>query len=96
MGRGMAVAFAFSGHSVRLIDAKKRDAAAFSALRSSAQTELRDTIHMMAKIGLVGTEEIDRRNRRPRQELDGRARLRGGARENAGHRAHSFYKLFVH
>ncbi|MCE8008217.1 3-hydroxybutyryl-CoA dehydrogenase [Aestuariivita sp.] len=59
MGRGIAVAFAYSGHPVRLIDAKPRDAADAARLADEARAEIRATLTMMAGFGLLERAEID-------------------------------------
>lgn len=59
MGRGMAVAFAYSGHEVRLVDAKARDADAFAALRAQAVDEIRRALTMLASFGMLEPREID-------------------------------------
>jgi len=76
MGRGMAVAFAYAGHSVRLIDAKPRDADAASALADAALSEIRDTLGMMARLGLLAEAEID--TMLARVEMLGETRLAEG------------------
>lgn len=59
MGRGMAVAFAYSGHPVRLIDAKPRSMAEFDRLKAETLAELRRTFALMADVGLMQADEID-------------------------------------
>ena len=59
MGRGMAVAFAFSGHPVHLVDAKPRDAAAANTLLENARQEIAATFTLMAGFGLLDDTEID-------------------------------------
>lgn len=59
MGRGMAVAFAYSGHPVRLIDAKPRPMAEFDRLRAEIRAELRATFALMADVGLMQAAEAD-------------------------------------
>ncbi|MFT7595489.1 MAG: 3-hydroxybutyryl-CoA dehydrogenase, partial [Paracoccaceae bacterium] len=59
MGRGMAIAFAYGGHDVVLIDAKARSDAEFVALETSAISELRATLTMLAGFGMLTTDEID-------------------------------------
>ena len=59
MGRGMAVAFAYSGHPVRLIDAKERDAAGFEALSGAALAEVRAALEMLAGFGLLELAEVE-------------------------------------
>lgn len=52
MGRGIAVAFAYAGHRVRLLDMKARDGSAFHTLKTSALGEVRDTLASLASLGL--------------------------------------------
>jgi len=59
MGRGIAIAFAFAGHRVFLIDAKPRPAPDFAALEQAATTEMRDTFAMLAGFGMLEMGEID-------------------------------------
>ncbi|GIX15204.1 MAG: 3-hydroxybutyryl-CoA dehydrogenase [Paracoccaceae bacterium] len=59
MGRGIAIAFAYSGHPVRLIDAKARDGAQFAALAREARTEIRRTLEMLAGFGLLEPGEVE-------------------------------------
>lgn len=59
MGRGMAVAFIYSGHPVHLIDAKPRSAEHTDALLNTAQAEIGATLTLMAGFGLLDTSEID-------------------------------------
>ena len=58
MGRGMAIAFAYAGHTVALLDAKTRDAGAFAALKADAEGELRRTLLMLAGFGMLTEEEV--------------------------------------
>jgi len=51
MGRGIAHAFAYAGHDVRLIDAKPRDAAAREKLFDEARAEIRGTLAQIAGLG---------------------------------------------
>lgn len=64
MGRGMAVAFAYSGHKVRLVDAKTRGASGFDALRASAKADIRAALTMLADFGLLEPDEIEAMARR--------------------------------
>lgn len=58
MGRGIAVAFAYSGHAVRLIDAKTRSPDDARALGQAAAEEIRATLEMMATFGMLRAEEV--------------------------------------
>lgn len=59
MGRGMAIAFAYSGHQVRLVDAKPRSTADFAALKSEALAEIRAALSMLAGFGLMDVSEVE-------------------------------------
>lgn len=60
MGRGIAVAFAYAGHQVALIDLKDRDAASFEALSVSAMDEIRRALASLSRFGLFDAAHIDR------------------------------------
>ncbi len=51
MGRGIATAFAYAGHEVRLVDAKPRAADAVESLRAEALAEIDASLHAMAEWG---------------------------------------------
>ena len=59
MGRGMAVAFAYAGHPVRLIDAKARDPEAFAGLAWDALAEIRSTLLMLRDFSLLDSGEVE-------------------------------------
>ncbi len=59
MGRGMAIAFAYGGHEVALIDAKPREPAAFTDLKIQIQDELRATLTMLAGFAMLNPDEVD-------------------------------------
>ena len=59
MGRGIAIAFAYAGHEVRLIDLKPRDAQAFAELRAAALGEVRETLASLASVGLFEPALVD-------------------------------------
>ncbi|HEX2537103.1 MAG TPA: 3-hydroxyacyl-CoA dehydrogenase NAD-binding domain-containing protein, partial [Pseudolabrys sp.] len=60
MGRGIAHAFAYAGHDVRLIDAKPRDAAARARLFDDARAEIRGTLAQIADLGSFDKSAIGR------------------------------------
>lgn len=60
MGRGIAIAFAYSGHPVRLIDAKPRNPAETRALGADALAEIENTLNMLAGFGMLPAEEVAR------------------------------------
>jgi 3-hydroxybutyryl-CoA dehydrogenase len=60
MGRGMAIAFAWGGHEVDLIDLKPRDAAGWQRLADDAQTEIESSLAMMAELGALPADAVAR------------------------------------
>ncbi|WP_436643366.1 3-hydroxybutyryl-CoA dehydrogenase [Microbaculum sp. FT89] len=59
MGRGIAVVFAYAGHRVTLVDLKARDGADAERVRDDALGEIRQTLTMLAGIGMMGEEAIE-------------------------------------
>ncbi|WP_375411542.1 3-hydroxybutyryl-CoA dehydrogenase [uncultured Bradyrhizobium sp.] len=59
MGRGIAVAFAYAGHQVMLIDVKPRSAKEFAKLESEALGEIRRTLGSLARLGLLTDGDAD-------------------------------------
>jgi 3-hydroxybutyryl-CoA dehydrogenase len=59
MGRGIAVAFAYAGHRVAIVDFKARDAGKFAALEADALGEIRKTFASMALFGLLKITDIE-------------------------------------
>lgn len=57
MGRGIAVAFAYAGHAVTMIDVKARSAEAFATLEAEALGEVGKTLASLARFGLLA--EVD-------------------------------------
>lgn len=53
MGRGIAVAFAYAGHHVTMIDVKERSADAFAKLKDESLGEVRTTLATLARLGLL-------------------------------------------
>ncbi len=53
MGRGIAVAFAYAGHTVTMIDLKARSAEQFAKLKADALDEVRATLVSLARFGLL-------------------------------------------
>jgi len=61
MGRGIAVAFAYAGHSVTMIDVKtERSARQFAMLEAEALDEVRKTLASLARFGLLEDREADK------------------------------------
>ena len=59
MGRGIAVAFAYAGHAVTMIDVKARSTEQFAALQAEALDEVRKTLASLARFGLLTDEDAD-------------------------------------
>lgn len=59
MGRGIAIAFAYAGHAVRLIDAKSRSEDDFATLQQAAMEEIKATLAMLAGFGLLEADEVE-------------------------------------
>jgi 3-hydroxybutyryl-CoA dehydrogenase len=58
MGRGIAVAFAYAGHHVTMIDVKAdRSAEQFGKLEAEALGEIRKTLETLARIGTLKADE---------------------------------------
>ncbi|MEH2471336.1 3-hydroxybutyryl-CoA dehydrogenase [Nitrobacteraceae bacterium AZCC 2161] len=59
MGRGIAVAFAYAGHHVAIVDFKARDADKFKALEAEALDEIRKTFASLSRFGLLASADVD-------------------------------------
>jgi 3-hydroxybutyryl-CoA dehydrogenase len=59
MGRGIAVAFAYAGHAVAMVDVKPRSAADFAKLEADAQNEVKTTLSSLARLGLLTETDAD-------------------------------------
>lgn len=59
MGRGIAVAFAYAGHPVAIIDFKTRATDKFAALETDALGEIRKTFASMARFGLLAAGDVE-------------------------------------
>ncbi|MGY8666449.1 3-hydroxybutyryl-CoA dehydrogenase [Bradyrhizobium sp. UFLA05-109] len=59
MGRGIAVAFAYAGHAVTMIDVKARSAEEFARLEADALNEVRTTFGSLARLGLLADAQAD-------------------------------------
>ena len=58
MGRGIAVVFAFAGHDVAVVDFKLRDADASARLATETHGEIRATLEVLGRIGLLQAKDI--------------------------------------
>ncbi len=59
MGRGIAVAFAYAGHAVTMIDVKTRSAEQFASLEVEALAEVSKTLASLARFGLLTDKEAE-------------------------------------
>lgn len=60
MGRGIALAFAWGGYEVALIDLKPRDATASERLRREAMDEMAASLASLAELGAMADEAVAR------------------------------------
>ncbi len=59
MGRGIAIAFAYAGHRIALIDLKPRTADAWHKLHDEARDEIRASLQGLAALGAIEGTAID-------------------------------------
>jgi 3-hydroxybutyryl-CoA dehydrogenase len=59
MGRGIAVAFAYAGHAVTMIDVKPRPTEQFAALEAEALGEVSKTLASLARFGLLSEKDAE-------------------------------------
>jgi 3-hydroxybutyryl-CoA dehydrogenase len=59
MGRGIAVAFAYAGHAVTMIDVKARTAEQFATLQAEALGEVSKTLASLARFGLLAENDAE-------------------------------------
>ena len=59
MGRGIAIAFAYAGHRIALVDLKRRTPEAWEKLRDEARSEVMASLHVLAQLGAMGRERVD-------------------------------------
>jgi len=60
MGRGIALAFAYGGHEIAVLDLKPRAAADFDRLASEARDEMESSLRMLAELDAMPAEAVDR------------------------------------
>jgi 3-hydroxybutyryl-CoA dehydrogenase len=58
MGRGIAIAFAYAGHRVSLIDLRDRSEPAWQTLAAEARAEIEGSLAGLAKLGSLGAEQV--------------------------------------
>jgi 3-hydroxybutyryl-CoA dehydrogenase len=59
MGRGIAVAFAYAGHAVTMIDIKPRSSEQFATLQADALGEVGKTLASLARFGLLADKDAE-------------------------------------
>ena len=59
MGRGIAVAFAYAGHAVTMIDIKDRSVGGFETLKREALEEVSKTLSSLARFGLLTPDQAE-------------------------------------
>jgi 3-hydroxybutyryl-CoA dehydrogenase len=58
MGRGIAVAFAYAGHAVTMIDVKARAEGQFGLLKTEALEEISNTLASLSRFGLLAEVDV--------------------------------------
>jgi 3-hydroxybutyryl-CoA dehydrogenase len=59
MGRGIAIAFAYAGHRIALVDLRRRAPDAWQRLRDDVHAEIRASLDGLAQLGALPTALID-------------------------------------
>ncbi len=60
MGRGIAIAFAYAGHRISLIDLRQRSDEAWRRLRDEAKAEIEVSLSGLAQLGVIDASQIER------------------------------------
>ena len=58
MGRGIAIAFAYAGHRISLIDLRVRSTEAWRKLRGEAEAEIEASLSGLAQLGVIDATQI--------------------------------------
>jgi 3-hydroxybutyryl-CoA dehydrogenase len=58
MGRGIAIAFAYAGHRISLIDLRPRSDEAWQRLREEAKAEIEASLAGLAQLGVIDAAQI--------------------------------------
>ncbi|MDP9962461.1 3-hydroxybutyryl-CoA dehydrogenase [Variovorax paradoxus] len=58
MGRGIAIAFAYAGHRISLVDLRQRSDAAWQRLQDEAQAEIEASLAGLAQLGVIDATQI--------------------------------------
>ncbi|MEI6732614.1 MAG: 3-hydroxybutyryl-CoA dehydrogenase [Comamonadaceae bacterium] len=59
MGRGIAIAFAYAGYRISLIDLRERSADAWEELQGEARAEIEASLSGLAQLGVIDTAQIN-------------------------------------
>jgi 3-hydroxybutyryl-CoA dehydrogenase len=59
MGRGIAIAFAYAGHRIALVDLRQRTPDAWRRLADEARAEIRASLDGLARLGALPAGEVD-------------------------------------
>jgi len=59
MGRGIAIAFAYAGHRIALVDLKARPSDAWQALHDEARAEIRSSLQGLAALGAFDERQVE-------------------------------------
>lgn len=59
MGRGIAIAFAYAGHRIALVDLRPRDDAAWQRLRAEARAEIASNLEALAQLGAIDVALVE-------------------------------------
>jgi 3-hydroxybutyryl-CoA dehydrogenase len=59
MGRGIAIAFAWAGHRIALVDLRERTPQAAARLRDEAFAEIRGSLRGLASLGALRDDQVD-------------------------------------
>jgi 3-hydroxybutyryl-CoA dehydrogenase len=59
MGRGIAIAFAYAGHCIALVDLRRRTPEAWEKLCEEARTEIRASLGALAQLGAIAPAQVE-------------------------------------
>ena len=59
MGRGIAIAFAYAGHRISLVDLRQRTPQAWARLQADVQAELQGALQSLVQLGTLRADQVD-------------------------------------
>ncbi len=59
MGRGIAIAFAYAGHRIALVDLRSRTPEAWQRLRDEVHAEISASMHSLVQLGTLDAAQVD-------------------------------------